>query len=47
MTYRSEPLSNRHNRVPDDMSKSADTASGMSMSTIHSEDSNTSTKAGQ
>lgn len=47
MTCPSEPVSNLHNRVPGNMSMSADTASGMGMSTMHPEDSSTSTKAVQ
>ncbi|MFM0232906.1 hypothetical protein [Paraburkholderia sediminicola] len=47
MTYHSEPVSSPWNRVPDDMSKSADNTSGMTMSTMRPEDSSASTKTVQ
>ncbi|CAE6728034.1 hypothetical protein [Paraburkholderia haematera] len=47
MTYHSEPVSSPWNRDPGDMSKRADTTSGMGMSTMHPEDSSMSTKTVQ
>lgn len=47
MTYHSEPVSSPWNRVPGDMSRSADTANGMSMSAMHPEDSSMSPKTAQ
>ncbi|MFL9860460.1 hypothetical protein PQR72_32810 [Paraburkholderia madseniana] len=47
MTYHGEPVSSPWNWVPGDMSKSADTTSGMSMSTMRPEDSSMSTKTVQ
>ncbi|MFM0031733.1 hypothetical protein PQR70_36550 [Paraburkholderia madseniana] len=47
MTYHSEPVSSPWNRVPGDMSRSADTTSGMGMSAMHPEDSSMSTKSVQ
>jgi hypothetical protein len=38
MTYHSEPVSSPWNRVPGDMSKTADTTGGMGMSAMHPED---------
>jgi hypothetical protein len=48
MTYHSEPVSSPWNRVPGDVSRSADTASGMSsMSAPRPDDGGMSTKAVQ
>ncbi|RKE38460.1 hypothetical protein B0G76_4783 [Paraburkholderia sp. BL23I1N1] len=47
MTYHGEPVSSPWNRAPGDMSKSADTTSGMDKSTMHSEDSSMSTRTDQ
>ncbi|CAB3795373.1 hypothetical protein LMG28614_04162 [Paraburkholderia ultramafica] len=47
MTYHSEPVSSPWNRVPGDMSRSADTTSGMSMSTMRPEGSSMPTKTVQ
>ncbi|SOE69733.1 hypothetical protein SAMN05446635_3612 [Burkholderia sp. OK233] len=47
MTYHGEPVSSPWNRVPGDMSKSADNTSGMSMSTMRPEDSSVSAKTVQ
>ena len=47
MTYHSEPVSSPWNRVPGDMSRSADAASGMGTSTMRPDDSSMSTKTVQ
>ncbi|MFP3567720.1 hypothetical protein [Paraburkholderia sp. SIMBA_030] len=47
MTYHSEPVSSPWNRVPGDMSKKADTTSGMGMSNMTPEDSTMSAKTVQ
>ena len=47
MTYHGEPVSSPWNRVPGDMSETADTASGMGMSAMHPEDNSMSTKTVQ
>jgi hypothetical protein len=48
MTYHSEPVSSPWNRVPGDMSRSADTGSGMgSMSAPRPDDNGMSTKPAQ
>ncbi|MFL9945026.1 hypothetical protein PQR68_03455 [Paraburkholderia agricolaris] len=46
MTYHSEPVSSPWNRVPGDMSKTADSAS-MNMPTMHPEDNSMSTRTVQ
>ncbi|MFM0131634.1 hypothetical protein [Paraburkholderia sediminicola] len=47
MTDHGEPVSSPWNRVPGDMSKTADTTSGMGTSAMHPEDSSMSTKTAQ